>query len=127
MKHLTSTDAARIMFSLIQKVRRDTEGGAKFTLSNAATLFAALKNPGALQTDIYKEVGGIKDSAISRQFDLLEGRARLDDSDGPSTGLITRARDGRSRTNNAILLTAEGEKFAAEFADLFNKLLDARS
>jgi DNA-binding MarR family transcriptional regulator len=126
MKHLTSTDAARIMFALLQKVRRDTEGGAKFTLSNAATLFAALKNPGALQTDIYKEVGGIKDSAISRQFDLLEGRTRLD-ADGPSTGLITRARDGRTRTNNAILLTAEGEKFAAEFADLFNKLLDARS
>ena len=126
MKHLTPTDAARIMFALLQKIRRDTEGGSKFTLANASTLFAALKNPGALQTDIYKEVGGVKDSAISRQFDILEGRSRLDPS-APAPGLITRERSGASRVNNSIVLTPEGEKFAAEFAELFNRLLDARS
>ncbi|MBB5357560.1 DNA-binding MarR family transcriptional regulator [Rhodanobacter sp. ANJX3] len=126
MTHLTPTDASRIMFALLQKIRRDVEGGSKFTLANASTLFAALKNPGALQTDIYREVGGVKDSAISRQFDLLEGRSRLT-PDAPSTGLITRERSGASRTNNAIVLTPEGEKFAAEFAELFNRLLDART
>jgi DNA-binding MarR family transcriptional regulator len=110
------------MFDLLQKLRAETGGGAKFTLANAATLMAVLKNPGLLQNDLLQDVGGIKDSAMSRQIDVLEARARSEEQ--PASPLIKRVQNPRYRRSNDIWPTERGEQFARELADYFNQMLD---
>ena len=74
MKHLSPTEASKLMFDLLQKVRTSTGGGGQLSLAATTTLFAAMKNPGELQFDLVKEVGGVTAAAISRQIDLLDGK-----------------------------------------------------
>lgn len=123
MKHLTPTEASRIMFALLQKVRTSTGGGAQFSLATATTLFAALKNPGELQFDLLKEVGGVDASVFSRQIDILDGNGRSKAAEG-MTPLLRRTFSATSRVNKQIELTPEGEVFAQEFAEYMNGLLE---
>lgn len=123
MKHLSPTEASRIMFALLQKVRTSTGGGGQLSLAATATLFAAMKNPGELQFDLLKEVGGVTAAAISRQIDLLDGNTKTKAGESIPR-LLQRNRANTSRVNNQIDLTPEGEAFAKEFADFMNSLLE---
>lgn len=123
MKHLTPTEAAKLMFALLQKVRTSTGGGAHLSLAATSTLFAAMKNPGELQFDLIKEVGGLSPAAISRQLDLLDGNTKTKAAENIPI-LISRSRANTSRVNNQVDLTPEGQKFAAEFADFFNRQIE---
>lgn len=123
MKHLTPTEASRIMFALLQKVRTSTNGGGQLSLAAVSTLFAVMKNPGELQFDLIKEVGGVSAAAISRQIDLLDGNTKTKAGE-QIPRLVRRDRADTSRVNNKLNLTPEGEQFAREFADYFNKLLE---
>lgn len=90
------------------------------------SLLAALKNPGTLQSDLLAEVGGVKDTALSRQLDILECVERPGFS---VTGkrLVRREKNPRYRASNDIYLTEEGERFARDFATYFNDLIDGVS
>lgn len=123
MKHLTPTEASRIMFALLQKVRTSTGGGGQLSLAATTTLFAAMKNPGELQFDLVKEVGGVTAAAISRQIDLLDGNTKTKAGESIPR-LLRRNRADTSRVNNQIDLTPEGAEFAKEFADYMSELLE---
>jgi hypothetical protein len=114
------------MFDLLQKVRTSTGGGGQLSLAATTTLFAAMKNPGELQFDLVKEVGGVTAAAISRQIDLLDGNTKTKAGESIPR-LLQRDRADTSRVNNQINLTHEGVEFSKEFADFVNGLLERYS
>lgn len=122
MISLTSTDAARVALSLIQFIRSRTAAGANFSLANLATLLAICENPGSLQPDIAKAVGGIGEGTLTRHIHMLSGIKRTEDSERMPTLTYTQ-RNTQSRRLNDVFLTPEGEAFAAELALYFSRLL----
>jgi DNA-binding MarR family transcriptional regulator len=122
MKQLTKAEGLELAFSLLQKIRQLTGGGAQFSLVSATTLMAALKNPGELQYDLLKEVGGLDASVLSRQLDLLDGHGRSKAS-ASLKPLLVRKPSAMSRVNNVVEPTPEGDAFAEELVSFLNTKL----
>lgn len=122
MISLSPTDAARIALSLVQYLRQETEAGANFTVANLATLLAVCENPGSLQPDIAKAVGGVGEGTLTRHLNMLSGIGRT--ADAAQMPALTRTeRNVQSRRLNDVFLTPEGESFAAGLAKYFSRLL----
>lgn len=122
MISMTPTDSAHVMLALIRYLRTELQAGPKFTLANLATLFAVCENPGAIQPDIGAATGGVDPTTLTRQINLLSGLTKTDEASIPA--LIYTQRNMLNRRLNDVYLTKEGEKFAAEFAVHFSKLLN---
>lgn len=123
MISLTPTDTARFLLLLLQHIRTKTDMGPSFTLSNLVTLLAVCENPGSLQPDIAKAVGGIDTATLSRHLNMLGGIKRTD-SDTAMTPLVSTDRNPVNRRLNDVFLTKEGEQFANELSTYCNRTLN---
>jgi DNA-binding MarR family transcriptional regulator len=121
MSTLTPAEAAKLAFSLIQKIRQTFPDQKQLTLSSAATLMAVLANPGIKQADLEQAVGGVKTGALSKQLDLFSARH---DKSTEAKKLIVKERNSENLKLNDIIVTEEGQRFAIDFAHFVNKQLD---
>lgn len=118
----TPADSSHILLALVQFLRKRLKVGPGFSLANLATLLAVAENPGVLQADIEKAVGGVDSATLTRHLNMLAGLKRAD-SDVTVLPVVRTERNALNRRLNDVYLTPAGEKLMAELATQFNRLL----
>lgn len=121
-KPLTPTEAAQFALEVVKHLRETFDKAKGMSLATNATLLAALATPGSTQAALLQSVGSLSPGAISKQLDLLEGRNAP--SDRPR--LIYKTRNELYRKENDVIVTEEGQRFAASLAKRLNRLLKQR-
>lgn len=118
-KPLKPVEAAALALEVVQHLRSTYDQEKGMSLATAATLLAALADPGASQSAILNIVGGLATGTLSKQLDLLEGRNSS--SDRPR--LIYKSRNELNRKENDVIVTEEGSRFTADLAKRLNRRL----
>jgi DNA-binding MarR family transcriptional regulator len=126
MSNLTTNQAAHVLRSVLQHARTELEANPQFTLANLLVLLAVIENPGVTQPEIGQMVGGVGEAVLSRQLRYLRGK-RQGVVQSPLLPVVSLKRLEEDNRLNQVGLTPEGEKFAAELARLFNRLLKAQT
>jgi DNA-binding MarR family transcriptional regulator len=118
-KPLKPVEAATLALEVVQHLRATYDQEKGMSLAAAATLLAALAEPGSSQSAILNTVGGLATGTLSKQLDLLEGRNAS--SDRPR--LVYKSRNELNRKENDVIVTEEGAKFTADLAKRLNRRL----
>jgi DNA-binding MarR family transcriptional regulator len=118
-KPLKPAEAASLALEVVQHLRATYDQEKGMSLAAAATLLAALADPGSSQSAILNTVGGLATGTLSKQLDLLEGRNSS--SDRPR--LVYKSRNELNRKENDVIVTEEGAKFTADLAKRLNRRL----
>lgn len=125
MTTLTSKQAAHITRMLLQHSLKQLQATPQFTVSNLLPLLVAIEYPNVTQPEVAAVLGldHTKDAAtLSRQLRYLRGK-RQGVVQSPLLPVIDLAPKESDNRVNEVRVTDDGERYAAELARLFNRLL----
>ena len=129
MTFLTSNQAAHILRSLLQHMQTELKANPQFTTMNLTTLMVVIEHSSGArgedrltQPEVGALLGDLDPAVLSRQLRYLRGK-RQGVVQSPLLPVVQMAPLESDNRVNTVGLTDEGEKFAADLAREFNKLL----